>query len=84
MSTASLFHNSWIVQPTLGRLAQSEGAGPRALHDQQKVIQVWLDPQRKSAEVIAPDRPAQHFRAAQVLTFPELPDFRLDFNNLFA
>ena len=49
-----------------------------------KVIQVWLNPQRKTAEVISPTRPAQHFRADQVLTFPELPEFRLDLNALFA
>ena len=49
-----------------------------------KVIQVWLDPQRKTAELISPNRPAQHFRANQLLTLPELPDFRLDLNALFV
>ncbi len=50
-----------------------------------RVIQVWLDPQLKTAEVVSPDRPpAQHFRADQVLTLAELPDFQLNLNALFA
>jgi Uma2 family endonuclease len=57
---------------------------PHGKTNVKKVIQVWLDPQRKTAEVISPARPAQHFRATQLLTLPELPDFRLDLNALFA
>jgi hypothetical protein len=53
-------------------------------YDESKVIQVWLDLQRKTAEVISPARPVQHFRAHQVLTLPDLPDFRLDLNGLFV
>ena len=49
-----------------------------------RIIQVWLDPQRKTAEVISPNRPAEHFRATQALTLSELPNFSLDLNSLFA
>jgi len=59
-------------------------AGKEGQRWEYKVIQVWLDPQRKTAEVISPARPAQHFRATQVLTLTELPDFRLDLNALFT
>jgi len=62
----------------------SEMQSKRHDYNESKVIQVWLDPERKAAEVIAPDRPARHFRAGQVLTLPELPDFQLDLNALFA
>ncbi|MGO9272256.1 MAG: Uma2 family endonuclease [Terriglobia bacterium] len=48
------------------------------------VIQVWLDPQRKTAELISPNRPAQHVRGDQTLTIAELPDFRLDLRALFS
>jgi Uma2 family endonuclease len=48
------------------------------------VIQVWLDPQRKTAEVISPNRPAQHLRAGQILTLPDLADFRFDLSALFS
>lgn len=53
-------------------------------YSESKVIQAWLDPQRKTAEVVPPNRPAQHFRGDQVLTLPELPDFRLDLRAVFA
>jgi Uma2 family endonuclease len=62
----------------------SEMQSKRQDYYESQVIQVWLDPQRKTAEVIAPNRPPQHFRAAQVLTLPELPDFRLDLSAMFA
>jgi Uma2 family endonuclease len=62
----------------------SEMQSKRQDYYESKVIQVWLDPQRKTAEVISLDRPAQHFRAPQVVTLPELPDFQLDLNALFA
>lgn len=62
----------------------SEMQSKRQDYCESKVIQVWLDPQRKTAEVIAPNRPAQHFRADQVLALPELPDLRLDLSSLFA
>jgi len=48
------------------------------------VTQVWLDPQKKTAEVISPNRPAQHFRGGQMVTIAELPDFRLDLRALFS
>jgi len=62
----------------------SELQSKRKDYYESKSIQVWLDPQHKTAEVIPPDRPAQHFRADQLLTLPELPDFHLDLNALFA
>ncbi len=62
----------------------SEMQSKRHDYCESKVIQVWLDPQRKTAEVIAPNRPAQHFRAAELLTLPELSDFRLDLSALFG
>ena len=49
-----------------------------------RTIQVWLDPQRKTAEVISPYRPAQHLRAGQILTHPDLADFRFDLSALFS
>lgn len=64
--------------------AGSEMQSKRRDYSESKVIQVWLDPQRKTAEVISPSRPSQHFRAGQVLTVSELPDFRLDLAALFA
>ncbi len=63
---------------------QAEVQSKRQDYYENKVIQVWLDPQRKTAEVISPNRPAQHFRADQVLTLLELPDFRLDLSTLFS
>jgi len=62
----------------------SELQSKRQDYYESKVIQVWLDPQRKIAEVISPNRPPQHFRADQVLILPELPDFHLDLSILFA
>ncbi len=62
----------------------SDVQSKRRDYSESKVIQVWLDPQRKTAEVISPSRPAQHFCETQVLTLPELPDFCLDLNTLFA
>jgi hypothetical protein len=50
----------------------------------EEFLAAGLDPQRRTAEVTWPARPAQHFRATQVLTLPELPDFRLDPSSLFA
>jgi Uma2 family endonuclease len=62
----------------------SEVQSKRQDYYESRVIQVWLDPQRRTAEVISPTRPAQHLRATQTLMIPELPDFRLDLNALFA
>ena len=64
--------------------SRSEVQSKRQDYYESQVIQVWLDPDRKTAEVISPRQPAQHFRATQVLSLPELPDFRLDLNTLFA
>ena len=63
---------------------QAEVQSKRQDYYENNVIQVWLDPQRKTAEVISPNRPAQHFRGDQIVTLPELPDFRLDLSTLFS
>ena len=63
---------------------QADVQSKRQDYYENDVIQVWLDPQRKTAEVISPNHPAQHFRGDQVLTLPELPDFRLDLGALFS
>ena len=62
----------------------SEMQSKRRDYSESNVVQVWLDPQRKTAEVIPPNRPAQHFRDGQVLTLAELPEFQLDLTALFA
>jgi len=62
----------------------SEMQSKRQDYDESKVIQVWLDPQRKTAEVISPARPPPPFRAPPALTLPELPDFHLELSALFA
>jgi Uma2 family endonuclease len=62
----------------------SEMLSKRQDYYESRVMQVWLDPQRKTAEVDSPDRPAVHFRADQALTLPELPGFRLELQSLFA
>ena len=62
----------------------SEMQSKRRDYSESNVIQVWLDPRRKTAEVISPKRPAQHFRDGQVLTLAELPDLQLDLTALFA
>jgi Uma2 family endonuclease len=63
---------------------RAEVQSKRQDYYESNVIQVWLDPERKTAEVISPNRPAQHFRGDQLLTIPELPDFRLNLSALFS
>jgi Uma2 family endonuclease len=63
---------------------RAEVQSKRQDYYESKVIQVWLDPERKTAEVISPTRPAQLFRGDQVLTIPEPPDFHLDLPVLFS
>ena len=46
----------------------SEMQSKRQDYYESKTIQVWLDPQRKTAEVISPARPSQHFRGTETLT----------------
>jgi len=62
---------------------RNEVQSKRQDYYENKVVQVWLDPQRQTAEVISPNNPAQHLRGDQVLTLPQLPDFRLDLKSLF-
>jgi Uma2 family endonuclease len=64
--------------------AASDVQSKRRDYAESQTLQVWLDPQKKTAEVISPSRPAQHFQGSQALTIPELSDFRLDLSQLFA
>jgi len=48
------------------------------------VIQVWIDPPRRSVELIYPDRPAQYFAEGQPLVIDKLPDFCLNLQTLFS
>jgi Uma2 family endonuclease len=64
--------------------ARAEVQSKRQDYYESNVIQVWLDPQRKTAEVISPNQPAQFLRGDQILTIAELPDFRLDLKALFS
>ena len=63
---------------------RDEVQGKRQDYYESNVVQVWLDPGRETAEAISPNRPAQFFRGDQVMTIPELPDFRLELKALFS
>ena len=47
------------------------------------VIQVWIDPEARSAELIEPDRPVQHFDESQPLVIGKLQGFALNLHALF-
>ena len=48
------------------------------------VIQVWIDPDLGSVEVMHTDRPARHFQEGQTLVIDTLPQFSLHLNSLFS
>jgi Uma2 family endonuclease len=48
------------------------------------VIQVWFDLEKRSVELIYPDRPLQYFHEHQVLTIDAVPAFSLDLKDLFG
>jgi Uma2 family endonuclease len=48
------------------------------------ITQVWIDPQRRLAEIIDPGRPVQFFEEGQPLGIDKLPDFLLDLRTLFS
>jgi len=48
------------------------------------VVQVWIDAERRRAELIQPDRPLQYFDESQPLAIDKLAGFALDLKNLFA
>jgi Uma2 family endonuclease len=62
----------------------SEVQSKRQDYYESHVVQVWLDPERKTAEVVSTALPALLLRANQALTLPELPGFRLALQSLFA
>lgn len=64
--------------------AASQMAGQRKDYQESGIIQVWIDPQRRLAEVIYPDRPARYFEEGQPLVIDKLPDFLLDLQTLFS
>ncbi len=47
------------------------------------VIQVWIDPAKRLAEVIYPDRPPEYFREDQRIALAGIADFSLDSKDLF-
>jgi Uma2 family endonuclease len=48
------------------------------------VIQVWINPIKRIAEVIYPDRPAQYYGEDEPLVIDKLPDFSLNLKDLFS
>jgi Uma2 family endonuclease len=48
------------------------------------VIQVWINPKTRLAELIYPERPAQFFGEDQPVVIDKLPDFSLNLKNLFS
>jgi hypothetical protein len=46
----------------------------RYLYYLNKVIQVWVDPQAETVEIVAPNRPARYFRE-ETIVIEELPGF---------
>ncbi len=59
-------------------------ARKRKDYQESGVIQVWIDLQRRLAEVLYPDRPAQYFEESQLPTIDKLPGFSLDLRTLFS
>lgn len=47
------------------------------------VIQAWIDPEKRSLELIEPDRPLQFFQGQQPLGISRLPGFQLIPEDLF-
>jgi Uma2 family endonuclease len=48
------------------------------------VIQVWINPVERMAEVIYPDKPAQYFDEDQPVVIDILPGFALNLKDLFS
>jgi Uma2 family endonuclease len=47
------------------------------------VIQVWIDPEKRQAEVVYPDGASRYFNAGQPLVIDRLESFSLDLKALF-
>jgi len=52
----------------------------RCLYYLNRVIQVWVDPQTETVEVVSPSRPVRYFGPGDTVVIEELPGFRM---NLF-
>ncbi len=49
-----------------------------------KVIQIWIDPEKRIIELIYPDRALEYVQESEVLTITGVPEFSLAVKNLFA
>ena len=56
----------------------------RGDYQESGVIQVWINPKTRLAELIYPDRPAQFFSEDQPVVIDKLPDFALNLKDLFS
>ena len=50
----------------------------RYLYYRNKVIQVWVDPETETVEVVSPNRPARYFGREETVVIEELPGFGID------
>jgi len=48
------------------------------------VIQVWINPKKRLAELIYPDRAAQFYSEGQLVAIDKLPDYSLNLKEIFA
>jgi|SRR5579863_4756509 len=64
---------------TAGRIQRK-----RQDYQESSVVQVWIDPEKRVAEVVHPDRPSRYFAEDQRLVIDKLPDFSLDLKALFS
>src|SRR5579862_84561 len=48
------------------------------------VIQVWINPKKRLAELIYPDRPAQFYSEEQPVVIDKLPEYSLNLKDLFT
>jgi len=62
----------------------SEIQNKRKNYQQSRVIQVWIDPEKRLVELIYPDRALEYFQEGQPLLIAGLTDFSLDLKDLFA
>lgn len=55
----------------------------RRQYQESGVIQVWIDPEKRAAEVAYPDRASQYFNEGKPLTIDGVDGFALDLKALF-
>jgi Uma2 family endonuclease len=53
-------------------------------YQQNGVVQVWFDLEKRLVELVYPDRPLQYFEEYQPLVIDTLPDFSLDLKELYS